>query len=161
MDCQSPRTAESEVEYVVDSYSKMLFRLCFSILGNSCDAEDAVSETLIRYLSRAPEFQSEDHRRAWLITVARNICKNMLRSGRRESVSLEELGELAATERDREVLLAVLELPEKYREVLHLHYIEGYRVKELAGILGLTEFAVKKRLQYGRERLRLELERED
>lgn len=157
MELRSVRPTDREVETVIERYSKSLFRFCFSILRNSCDAEDAVSETMIKYISSAPQFNGEEHRKAWLITVARNESRNMLRSDRRhDHINIDDLSQLADSREHYEVLSDVLTLPEKYREALYLHYVEGYKVRELAKMLAISEFAVKKRLQYGRDKLRLE-----
>ncbi len=68
---------------------------------------------------------------------------------------IEELaGTLVSQQEDREAVRELLQMPPKQRAVMVLHYVEGYQVKEIAGILGITEHAVKKRLQRGREQFR-------
>lgn len=149
-------------EQVLRTHGTPLYRLCLMMLGQKMDAEDAVSETMLRYLTRAPAFPDETKERAWLFAVAANICRDMLRK-RRKTVPLEEM-ELAgygSSPEDRAVLLALERLPEKYRTVLCLHYVEGYRTEEIAAMLGLRSSAVRKRLQYARQRLRLEYEQEE
>ena len=75
-------------------YGDMLFRICFVLLRQRQDAEDAVQETLIRYLRKAPRFESEQHEKAWLIRVATNICKNALRfRSRYETVVSDEFAD--------------------------------------------------------------------
>ena len=74
----SARPADG-IEAVMNTYGNMLFRLCLLTLGNAADAEDAVQDTLIKYLQKAPVFESADHEKAWLITVATNRCRDMLR----------------------------------------------------------------------------------
>ncbi len=74
----SARPAD-EIEKTVNLYADMLFRLSLLILGNSADAEDAVQETMLKYLQKSPDFKSEEHRKAWLITVTRNQCRDKLR----------------------------------------------------------------------------------
>ena len=70
-------------------------------------------------------------------------------------VPIEELaGTLVSRQEDREAVRELLQMPPKQRAVMVLHYVEGYQVKEIAGILGITEHAVKKRLQRGREQFR-------
>ncbi len=153
---------QNEAEKLVDRYADSLFRLCVTILKNRADAEDAVSETLMKYLTKAPVFLEEDHRKAWLIRVASNISRDMLRSKRyREHLDLNEVCLPAAEETSAEILDTVLGLPEKYRTVIYLYYIEGYSSAEIADILSISPAAVRKRLQHGRKKLRLEYERED
>jgi RNA polymerase sigma-70 factor (ECF subfamily) len=64
-------------------YGNMLFRLCIIILGNSNDAEDVIQETLIKYIQKAPAFKNIEHEKAWLITVATNKCRDILRFKKR------------------------------------------------------------------------------
>lgn len=162
MEKQSVRPADDEIEHVVTTYSNMLFKLCFSMLGGNSDAEDAVSDTLIRYITKAPAFHEEEHRKAWLIRVAVNICNDMCRFRKRNDfINIDELTEHCARETGRTVLEEVMRLPVKYKTVIHLFYIEGYKTDEIAQILSVSPAAVRKRLQYGREMLKLEFEKED
>lgn len=154
----SVRPAE-ETEYVLENYFNMLFKLCFTILCSNADAEDAVSETMLKYITKAPEFKNEEHRKAWLIRVATNVCNSMYRFRKRNNyVNIDDLDAAAADNNDFEIMESVMRLPLKYKTILHLHYIEGYKIKELAEILKISESAAKKRLQYAREQLRFELE---
>ncbi len=153
---------EDEAENIVNQYADALFRLCFTILRNHMDAEDAVSDTLMKYLTKAPVFLEEEHRKSWLIRVASNICKDMLRANRyREHLDLNEISLYAPDQSDSDILVDVFRLPEKYRTIIYLYYIEGYSSKEIADILSISPTAVRKRLQHGRKRLKLEYERED
>ena len=68
-----------ELETIVYTYGNQLFRTCLMILGNEEDAKDAVQETMLKYLKKAPVFESTEHEKAWLITVATNQCRDMLR----------------------------------------------------------------------------------
>ena len=144
-----------DIENIMHTYGNMLFRLCLITLGNASDAEDAVSETLLKYLQKAPVFENTEHQKAWLITVARNKCRDILRfRNRHPMVNLEEINELAKTDSDSGILDALMTLPDKFRTVLILYYIEEYSVQEIAQILGKTASAVKMRLHKGRKLLR-------
>lgn len=74
MQNHSGRPTGEDAEQIFRRYADTLFRFCFTLAGNQTDAEDAVSETMIRYITRAPAFDSEEHRKAWLLRVAANIC---------------------------------------------------------------------------------------
>ncbi len=151
---------EEEIRDLVEQYGTMLFRISYCILCDKEDAEDAVQETLIKYMTKSPEFNDEEHRKAWLIKVAANISKNMFKLRiRRNAVSLEEVKNIGISENDFEVFEIIMNLPKKYKIALTLHYSEGYKCKEIAEITGISEDAVKKRLQKGRELLKNELER--
>lgn len=144
-----------EIETVVKTYGNRLFRLCLVMLGSESDAEDAVQETMLTYLQKAPEFRDAEHEKAWLITVATNRCKDMLRyRSRHTMVDLECLNEYTEDASDSGILEALMTLPEKFRLVLVLHYVEGYRVEDIAKMIGKSASAVKMRLQKGRNLLR-------
>ena len=147
----TPVRPDGEIERIVDEYASELFRLCLVMLKNTHDAEVAVQDTLLSYLQHAPEFESRESERSWLLTVAANRCRDSLRRAKRHpSVSMDELTELGATDEHALVLDALMALPEKFRLVLTLHYVEGYSTSEIAGMIGRTPSAVKMRLQKGR-----------
>ena len=96
-----------------------------------------------------------------MIRVASNTCKDMLRSNRyREHVDLNEVCLFTSEPSDSGVLKALLRLPEKYRTVIYLYYIEGYLSTEIADILNISPVSVRKRLQNGRKKLKLEYRKE-
>jgi len=150
----SARPADG-IEEVMNTYGNMLFRICLLTLGNATDAEDAVQDTLMKYLQKAPVFENAAHEKAWLITVATNCCRDMLRfRSRHPIVEMEEIYECAKETSDSGILDALMTLPDKFRTVLILHYVEQYSVEEIAGIIGKTASAVKMRLHKGRGLLR-------
>ena len=129
--------------------------MCIVILCNEHDAQDAIQDTFCRYLEKRPEFRDEEHEKAWLIRVATNICRDMIRFRiRHPKVSIDEVENTLAAPEEKEILRELLELPVKQKTVIYLHYVEGYQIKEIADILGITESAVKTRLLRGRKQLR-------
>lgn len=142
----SARPAD-EIEKLINTYGDMLFRLCLVMLTNPNDAEDAIQETMLTYLQKA-----------WLITVATNKCKDILRFRARHPVVSEEnttesLSIFTNETSDSGILEALMTLPEKFRLVLVLYYVEEYPLKDIARIIGKTTSAVKMRLQKGRKLL--------
>ena len=161
MGVQTERPSSKEIEAAVKDWGDMLFRLSFTMLGNQADAEDAVSETIIKYIEKAPAFADKEHRKAWLIKVASNNCRDMLRADRRRRwVSLEDVTELCRQERDMDVMYELLNLPPKYRLAVYLHYVAGYKTAEMAGMLGISPAAARKRLEYGRKMLKISMGKE-
>ena len=149
----SARPAD-DIETILHSYGNILFRLCLITLGNAIDAEDAVQETMIKYLLKKPVFENAEHEKAWLITVATNKCKDILRFRNRHPViNVEEINEFTKESSDSGILDALMTLPEKYRTVLVLYYVEEYDTKTIARMIGRTPSAVKMRLQKGRRLL--------
>lgn len=138
----------------VEIYGDMLYRICLVMLKNSADAEDAVQETFIIYIRKSPAFKSESHRKAWLITVATNKCRDMLRYRMRHQTESEEaLSNYSIEKSDSGIIEALMELPEKYRIVLMLHYVEEYKVDEISKIIDASASAIKMRLSRGRKML--------
>ena len=148
-----------DLESVIDRYSDMLYKICFLILKNEQDTKDVLQETFLIYYTKQPEFESEEHKKAWLIKVSQNKCKEFLRFHKRHvNISLEDMEEtLVITDglsgSDKEILSLVWDLDYKLKSVVILFYIEGYTIKEVAEILHTTPSAVKKRLQRAREKL--------
>lgn len=150
------------IEELVLKYSNMLYKICIVMLCNEQDAKDAIQDTFCRYLEKRPDFANEEHAKAWLIRVASNICRDMLRlRSRHPKISIDDLSNCLAAPTQRDVLTELMELPPKQKVVIYLHYVDGYGVKEIADILKITESAVKKRLQRGRESLRLSWKEDD
>lgn len=143
-----------EIEQIMYTHGNMLFRISFAMLGNTSDAEDVVQETLIKYIEKEPEFESEEHKKSWLITVASNKCKDLIRSHKRHpEVDIEEWNSVTKDALDSGIVEALMTLPEKFRLVLILYYVEEYRIEDIAKIIGKTKSAVKMRLQKGRKLL--------
>lgn len=98
--------------------------------------------------------------RAFLTKVTVNHCKNLLSAVRRRgSVPLDEVA-LPAPPEDRDLLYAVMDLPEKYRIVVVLHYFEGYSFKEIGEFLHIGSSAVSMRLHRARGILKKQLGRD-
>lgn len=146
---------EKDIREAVTKYSDMLYKICIVILCNEQDVQDAIQDTFCRYLEKKPDFRDEDHEKAWLIKVATNICRDMIRFRvRHPKVCIDEVEHMLVAPEQREILRELLELPVKQKTVIYLYYVEGYHIKEIADILGITESAVKTRLLRGRKQMR-------
>lgn len=144
---------------LLDRHGESILRLAYSYLHNQSDAEDILQDTLIQYLRTSPTLESPAHEKAWLLRVAGNLSKNLLRAqGYRQADQLEET--LVAQEREdlSYVWDAVKALPVPYREAIHLFYYEGYSTAQIAQILDQKESTVRSRLKRGREKLKPLLE---
>jgi len=131
------------------------------MLRNESEAEDAVQETIIKHLQKAPIFESSEHEKAWLITVATNKCRDMQRFHMRHpQIDIESLQELSSETDSSGIIEALMSLPEKFRIVLMLHYVEEYNVNDIAKMIGKTPSAVKMRLQKGRKLLEAKYRKE-
>lgn len=144
-----------DIEIIMSQYGDMLYRVCVLMLKNESDAEDVVQETIIKYYQKAPAFESAEHEKAWLLRVTTNHCRDLLRfRGRHPQIDDEHLDKISFGSPDSGILDALTALPEKYRIVLTLYYIEDYRIEDIARIIRRTSSAVKMRLQKGRKLLK-------
>ena len=152
--------SEQEVNRAVEQYADMVRRLCMLHLKNAADTEDIFQNVFLKYVLRSMPFESETHEKAWFIRVTINACKDLLKSFfRSRTVSLDEVVQLPAeTPPDhREVLEAVLSLPPKYKDVVYLHYYEGYTAPEISRMLGKNVNTVYTRLNRSKQLLREKL----
>nr|WP_207744169.1 sigma-70 family RNA polymerase sigma factor [Romboutsia sp. 1001713B170131_170501_G6] len=138
----------------VSKYSKIVARSAFSYLKNSSDAEDITQEVFLALLQSDIRFEDDEHLKAWLIRVAINKCKNYLKSGwfKNKADLTDDLSYM--TEEESYTLRAVLSLKEKYRLPIHLHYYEGYSIKEISQILEVPAATIGTRLARGRKELK-------
>ena len=152
-----------DVAGTYDRYADMLYRLALTHLGSGEDAEDAVHDVFAKFISAAPSFRDKEHEKAWLIRTTVNRCHDIYRRNlRRNHLPLEKAENIAHMHEDEpEIIRLVHSLPEKYRAVIILHYLEGYSVEETAEILSLTASAVKMRLSRGRDYIKELIRKEE
>lgn len=144
----------------VELYGDMVFRLAYSYLKNRADAEDVMQESLLKLYTEQKDFESPDHERHWLIRVAANECRKLLRSPwRRRTGPLDEAGEAAVFDQpaQTELFRQVMSLPPKYRAAVYLYYYEGYSVKETAVLLEAKASTVQTWLMRARGQLQIKL----
>ena len=145
---------DAAFEAAVERHGDAIFRLAYSYLKNRADAEDVMQETLLEV------FEDADHERYWVIRVAANECKKLLRSPwRRRTDSLETAPEAAAldTPAQSELFRQVMALPPKYRAAIYLYYYEGYAVAEVAVLMGAKASTVQTWLMRARGQLKIKL----
>ena len=130
---------EREVNEAIDRYADLVRRICFVRLKTREDSEDVFQTVFLKYLLYRGEFFSPEHEKAWFIRVTINACKDLLKSFFHSRItSLDEVMEqpAAAAPDYREVWEAVFSLPQKYRDVVYLHYFEDYTAPQIGRILG-------------------------
>lgn len=154
--------ANETLEATLDQYGDMIVRLAFSCLKSREDAEDVLQDVMLKMLENQPAFESGEHEKAWLIRVTINICRNRLRSPWRRHKELDETlpedtgnGQWEAVLKEESgVMAAVLALPEKYREVIHLFYYEDYSIIQISKILHKKESTIRSLLHRARNLLK-------
>ena len=152
--------SEQEITRVIGQYADTVRRICMLHLKNHADTEDIFQTVFLKYALYSDVFESQEHEKAWLIRVTVNACKDLLKSFfRSQVISVEEIAELPTpmSQDNREVLEAVLSLPVKYKDVVYLHYYEGYTAPEISRILRMNQNTVYTRLTRARELLRSKL----
>ena len=150
-----------QAERLARTYADPILRLSYTYLKNTHDAQDICQTVFVKLLTEPREFESPEHERAYILRMAANACKDVLKSGwRRRSVPLDELIEREVPflpSEDTGVLAAVQRLPVRC-EAVYLYYYEGYNAEEIAAMVGAKPAAVRQRLARAREKLRKELE---
>ena len=148
-------TREDSRTAAVEKWGSMVWRLALARMANVPDAEDLYQEVFLRYFRHEDKFESDEHRRAWLIRCTVNRAKSAHSAPwRHRTLPLEVAAEIGVRDEYREVYAAVLALPSKYRTVIHLHYFEGLSVAEIAAHLGSPEGTVKAQLHRARAQLK-------
>lgn len=145
-----------QAERLANAYADAILRLSYTYLKNTADAQDICQTVFVKLLAEPREFESAEHERAYVLRMAANACKDLLKSPwRKRTCGLETVLEVPAPEAgDGSVLAAVNELPAHYRAVIYLFYYEGYQAAEIGKILGVPTATVHTRLARGRARLR-------
>jgi len=153
-------SAEDMVMVAIDKYADMVRRICFLHLGNRSDIEDVFQEVFLQYFLNIDKFQSEEHKKAWICRVTFNKCKDMNKSfWRKRVVALDDNLEITyENEEQSEIITTLLQLPDKYKDVIYLHYYEGWSVPEIAEILHQNTNTVYSRLRRAKEKLRVKEE---
>ena len=152
--------SEQEVNRAIEQYSDMIRRLCMIHLKNYADTEDIFQTVFLKYALSSILFESKEHEKAWMIRVTINQCKDFMKSiFRRKTISLEEVVSLSDEQKEdyREVLEAVLTLPQKYKDVVYLYYYEGYSAVEIGEMLGKNVNTIYTLLARSREKLKEKL----
>lgn len=152
---------DNSIEEVIRYYSSMVYRLAFARTRTKHDADDIFQEVFLRYVKKEPRFESENHRRAWLIKVTINCSNSLWRSLWRRGV--EELTDNLVFESKETLDLhnELQKLPKKYREVIHLFYYENMSTEEIGRVLGRKNSTVRTQLTRGRALLKGYIEEAD
>ena len=144
---------EAELLELYDQYSNMVYRIAFSYLRQSHDAEDAVQSVFIKLIEgKARPITGKE--RAFLTRITVNYCKDILRSGWKQQTEPLDDTIKFEEEEDSELFHAVMTLPDKLRMVVHLHYYEGYSFLEIASFLKIGVSAVSMRIYRAKKMLK-------
>ena len=146
--------SKPDIDAAYFTYGDLLYRVAFAQLANDADAQDAVQDTFVKYMTKAPHFTDENHEKAWLIRVTMNRCRDIARRNKLHSHHpLSEISHVESEEKQgyHEWLRQIHGLPDIYRSILILHCLEGFSLQESADSLGISLSAAKMRLRRGRD----------
>ena len=147
-----------DIQQLYHRHVDVVYRVCYSFMKIPADAEDATQDTFIRLMRATPRLADEHHEKAWLIRTAGNVCKDMLRRHHRRDTELDDTLPIHSPAHDNTVLQAVLNLPERLKLTVVLHYVEGYTCAEIARMRRLPAATVRGHLHQARKQLKLQLE---
>ena len=142
------------IENILKKYADTVYRIAFVRVKNKDDAEDITQEVFVRFIKRAPVFETEEHEKAWFIRVAVNCSKSLLLSPWRTRRSDTEKDVPVFDTEKSDVWYAVASLPEQMRVVIHLFYYENMSVSEISAATGKSVSAVKTALHRSRQKLK-------
>ena len=154
--------SKEEFTVLAERYMDTIYRVAYSWVKNSEDANDVTQNVLIQLYKTTKEFESDSHLKNWLIRVTVNQCKMLFRAPWNRMEDIEGYAETLGFE-DKSYLdlfQAVMKLDKKYRVPLMLFYYEGYSTAEVAELLELPEKTVSTRLSRAKAKLKNELKEE-
>lgn len=127
---------DEDISNTIEKYGDMIKRISFLYFGNNADVEDIFQEVFLQYYLNMEKINDEEHKKAWLCRVTFNKCKDLKKSfWRRNVVSLDNYEVPFENEEQSEIISAVLKLPVDFKNIIYMHYYEGYTIPEIAEIL--------------------------
>jgi RNA polymerase sigma-70 factor (ECF subfamily) len=149
--------SKPDIEGAYQRHADAMYRLALARLCSDADAQDAVQDVFVNFMTTAPVFESTEHERAWFLRSTVNRCYDLLRRNQvRQGVPLEDALGVAAQDHSgvTELMELLMQVPEIYKDTVILHCLEGYSLEETAKILDISLSAAKMRLSRAREVLR-------
>ncbi|MDO5560692.1 MAG: sigma-70 family RNA polymerase sigma factor [Oscillospiraceae bacterium] len=146
-----------EFENLIRKYGDNLYAIALLHTKNKADAQDIIQEVFLKYAKGPQTFKSQEHEKAWFIRVTINMCINLSRSAwstKTTELSDESMPYEEFRTSENDVYQAVMKLPAKYRDVIHLYYFEGYSIKEIGVLTRQKDNTVKTQLARARDLLK-------
>jgi RNA polymerase sigma-70 factor (ECF subfamily) len=153
----TPSEMTQEITRLIGEYGDSVFKTVFVILKSKEAAEDAYQETFLRVTRSLSSYRRESSEKTWITSIAVNVCRDYMRSAWKKHVVVTDDFFSYASENDteeiiekrserRELLEAIMKLPDKYREIIHLYYYQELDIKDIAKVLKIPDGTVKSRL---------------
>ena len=153
----------NELEQALWEQRLSMMRLAVSILRHPQDAEDAVSDAIVRVYFSSSTLKKKNAFKPWVMRITANVCYDLLRKRKREREHLQQvlaLEELFEMPQEETLFQVMMRLPKGIAQVLNLYYYENFSTSEIAQILRIPGGTVRMRLTRGRRMLREMMEEE-
>ncbi|KAF0091985.1 MAG: RNA polymerase sigma-70 factor ECF subfamily [Fusobacteria bacterium] len=152
------KSFDDDISNTIEKYGDMVRRISFLYFRNMADVEDVFQEVFLQYFLNIDKFQSEEHKKSWLCRVTFNKCKDLIKSfWRKKVISLEKVEIAFESEEQSELMAAVLKLPTDYKNIIYMHYYEGFTVPEIAEVTKKNINTVYSLLRRAKVKLKKEL----
>ena len=156
------RGNSDDVSAVISMYADMVYRIAYMRTKTPHDADDVFQNVFLAYMQSDRNFETEEHRKAWLIKVTVNSCAKLLGSSWfKKTVPLEDDTLHYELPEQYGLLEAIRKLPEKYGTLLYLFYYEQMPISEISKVLDIKEKTIRMQLTRARRLLKDHLEWED
>lgn len=149
---------EQYIEKMIEKHSNTVYRIALTRCDTIENAEDVFQDVFIKFSEKLPNFENEEHEKAWFIRVTINLSKNIKQSAWNKKVTTLDENLIFENPEESEVFSVVYQLPQNYKTVIYLSYYEGYKVKEIAKLMKTKEGTVKTWLFRARQMLKEKLE---
>jgi RNA polymerase sigma-70 factor (ECF subfamily) len=150
-------------QYITELYERnvdRIYKICYIYFkGNKSDIEDAIQTIFIKILEKEITFENLNHEKAWFIVTTNNYCKNKVKHwwNKNKELDFDVKDEI----KNDELINKVLNLPDKYKVPIYMHYYEGYSCVEISKILKINENTIYSYLHKGRNILKIMIEEEN
>jgi len=153
---------EEPIEVIIQRYTPVVYGIAMTKLQNRFDADDVFQDVFLIYHRKKKKFNEEEHRKAWLIRTTLNCCKKVHASlWRKRMIPSEKVPDSESFQfqlpEENDVYLAMEQLPEKYRLILHLYYFESYSADEISALLRIRPTTIYTQLSRGRKLMEAQL----
>ncbi len=141
------------IEQLYERNVERMYKICYIFFkGNKSDIEDAIQSIFIKIIEKGITFENVDHEKAWFIVATNNYCKNKVKHWWNKNKELDF--DVKEEIKKDETLEKVLNLPDKYKTSIYMHYYEGYSCIEIAKLLHSKENTIYSYLHKGRKMLK-------
>ncbi len=152
------KSFDEDISNTIEKYGDMVRRISFLYFSNRVDVDDIFQEVFLQYFLNIEKIKDEEHKKAWICRVTFNKCNDLSKSfWRKKVVSLDQIEVPFESEQQSELITAVFKLKGAYKDIIYMHYYEGYTVPEIAKILNKNINSVYSLLRRAKAKLKKEL----